>query len=120
MAQNPLIGTWRLLSFESRTADGEVTYPYGPDAVGYIMYNENGTMAVAIMSANRPKFAAGDMLGGTTMEKDAAADTYLSYCGRYTLLPGKVVHHIEVSFFPNWVGGDQERIFELDGDRLML
>jgi hypothetical protein len=31
-----------------------------------------------------------------------------------------VVHHIEVSLFPNWKGVDQVRRFAFDGDRLTL
>lgn len=72
------------------------------------------------MTANRPRFASGDAGGGTTEERLAAADTYLSYCGRYEVRPDKVIHHVEVSLFPNWIGMDQERFFEFDGDRLSL
>jgi hypothetical protein len=32
----------------------------------------------------------------------------------------KVVHHVKVSFFPNWVGVDQERFFDFDRNRLSL
>jgi hypothetical protein len=77
-------------------------------------------MFVAIMSANRLKFASGDILGGTIEEKVAAADTYVSYCGKYDVHGDTVTHHIELSFFPNWVDVDQKRIMELDGDRLSL
>ena len=45
---NPLIGTWRLTSWETRSVDGEISYPLGKNAVGYIMYNEDGYMFVAI------------------------------------------------------------------------
>jgi hypothetical protein len=31
-----------------------------------------------------------------------------------------VIHHVEPSLFPNWVGGDQERWVELAGDQLIL
>jgi len=115
-----LVGTWRLLSCELRTADGRVSYPFGRDPVGYIMYSEDGYMSVAFMSANRPRFAVGDILGGTTEEKVTAAETYISYCGKYEIQGNKVIHHIEVSLFPNWIGVDQERIFEFEGDRLSL
>jgi hypothetical protein len=120
MEQERFVGTWRLLSLELRTSDGQVSYPFGQDPVGYIMYSEDGYMSVAFMSANRPLFAVGDILGGTTEEKVNAAETYISYCGRYEIQGDKVIHHIEVSLFPNWVGVHQERIFEFDGDRLSL
>lgn len=41
MESNPLVGTWRLVSWENRSVvDGEVIYPLGEDAVGYIMYGQ--------------------------------------------------------------------------------
>jgi Lipocalin-like domain len=36
MSANPLIGTWRLLSWKNRTLDGEVSHPLGEDASGYL------------------------------------------------------------------------------------
>ena len=58
MASNPLIGTWRLISWQNRSLlDGEVSYPLGKDAVGYIMYGQDRYMSVAIMRPDRPKFA---------------------------------------------------------------
>jgi hypothetical protein len=79
MPSNPLVGTWRLISWETRGVDGQkISYPLGKDAVGYIMYNEDGYMSVAIMRPNRVRFAAGDLLGGSPEEKVQAADTYVS------------------------------------------
>jgi hypothetical protein len=120
MKQNHLVGTWRLASWENRSADGQVTYPFGQDAAGYITYTEDGYMFVAIMTANRPLFTSEDPLGGNTAEKAAAAETYISYCGTYEIEGEKVIHHIKVSSFPNWVGSAQERIFELKEDKLLL
>jgi len=120
MAPNPLIGTWRLVSWENRSVDGQISYPLGEDAVGYIMYNQNGYMFVAIARPNRAKFAAGDLLGGSTEERAQAAGTYVSYCGRYEFRGDTVVHHVDLSSFPNWVGVDQERLVELTGNRLTL
>ena len=98
----------------------QISYPFDQDFVGYIMYSEDGYMSVAIMSTKRPKFASGDLWGGTTEEKVAAADTYVSYCGKYEVQGDKVIHHIDVSFFPNWSGVDQIRFFEFEGDKLSL
>jgi Lipocalin-like domain len=44
----------------------------------------------------------------------------VAYAGRYTFHGDRVVHHVELSLFPNWVGSDQERSVELAGDRLTL
>lgn len=120
MQKNPFVGTWRLLSYEVRRTDGEVRYPWGQDPVGFLMYSEEGYVSVAMMSANRPRFAAKDIRRGTTEEKVAAVDTYISYCGRYEVQGDTIIHHVEVCLFPNWIGNDQKRTFEFDGDRLLL
>ncbi len=39
-------GAWRLVSFERRDQDGQVIFPYGPDATGYIQYSATGYMSV--------------------------------------------------------------------------
>jgi hypothetical protein len=121
MASNPLIGTWSLVSWENRSVvDGGVSYPLGKDAVGYIMYGQDGYMSVAIMRPDRAEFAAGDLLSGSAQERAHAADTYVSYCGRYEFRGDTVVHRVELSLFPNWVGVEQERIVEVAGNRLTL
>jgi len=121
MVSNPLIGTWRLLSWENRSiVDGDVSYPLGKDAVGYIMYGQDGYMSVTIMRPDRAKFTAGDLLGGSARERAQAAGTYVSYCGRYEFRGDTVVHRVELSLFPNWVGVEQERLVEVAGDRLIL
>ena len=38
----------------------------------------------------------------------------------YDFLADTVVHHVEMSLFPNWIGGDQERLVDLRGNRLTL
>lgn len=120
MPANPFVGTWRLVSAETKTADGEVSQPFGKNPTGYIMYSQDGYMAVAIMEPGRASFASGDFRAGTPEERQAAFDTYISYTGTYEVRGDKVIHHIEVSLFPNWSGTDQERFFEFSGDRLSL
>src|SRR5918995_540847 len=121
MASNPLMGTWRLLSWENRSVeDDEVSYPLGKDAEGYIMYNPDGYMFVAIMSPYRINFAGGDLLSGTPEEEAKAEETFLSYCGPYDFRGETVIHHIEISSFPNWSGVEQERLVEVGGNRVTL
>jgi hypothetical protein len=45
---------------------------------------------------------------------------FVAYSGRDSFIGDRVIHHVELSLFPNWVGSDQERWVELAGDRLML
>lgn len=120
MSAKDLLGTWKLASLELRNENGEISRPAGDDPVGHLIYAGDGYMSVTIMHANRSPFASEDMARGTRDEKARAAETYLSYSGRYTVTEDKIIHHIEVSLFPNWIGSDQERFFLLKGDCLQL
>src|SRR5687767_4011124 len=120
MNENPFIGTWALVSFEVRSTNGTVRYPFGQEVRGYIAYSQDGYMSVAFMSANRPNFKSNVFRGGAVEEKAVAFDTYDSYCGTYEIRGEKVVHHVEVSVYPNWTGTDQERFYTFDGEQLIL
>jgi len=111
------IGTWKLVSYELRS-DGQVTYPLGRDAVGYLMYNNDGYMSAALMASKRRRFV--DMMEATTEEIEAAADTYIAYCGKYKVTKDKVTHLPATSFIPNWVGEKQERFYKFEGNKLIL
>ena len=115
-----VVGTWRLKRWEARGADGQVAYPLGPDALGSLIYTPGGHMSVAMMRAGRPPFAGDDLLGGTAEERAAAAAGYVAYSGRYEVRDGAVVHRVELSLFPNWVGSEQVRFATVDGDELTI
>jgi hypothetical protein len=120
MSADLFIGAWRLLSLEARTSTGDVSYPYGPDAAGYLLYSREGYMSVSVMQARRANFGSPDDLQAPASEKVAAFDTYSSYSGRYELRGEKIIHRVETSLFPNWSGKEQERFFAFFGDRLTL
>ncbi len=120
MPDHRLVGTWRLVSWENQDDAGQITFPVGRDPQGYIIYTADGYVSVQIMTAQRQRFAVDDLLHGTTDEKARAAETFIAYAGRYELAPDTVIHHVELSLFPNWVGTRQVRRLELAGDRLTL
>jgi hypothetical protein len=119
-ARGALVGAWRLVSWENRAADGQITYPMGTDAVGRLLYTADGRFSVTISRRGRAGFAAGDLLSGTPEEKARAVEAFVAYAGRYSFHGDRVVHHVELSLFPNWVGSDQQRWVELAEDRLTL
>nr|WP_230086950.1 lipocalin-like domain-containing protein [Aerococcus sp. Group 2] len=65
--RDQLIGTWRLLSYETEK-DGEKVYPFGKDAKGFIMYNPDGYMSAQLSKVGRTPYESGDIHTGTTEE----------------------------------------------------
>lgn len=51
-----LIGTWRLVSAGTFRSDGKFEpYPeYGPNPIGYLMYDTTGHMCVSLANPNPP------------------------------------------------------------------
>ncbi len=122
LAAPPLVGTWRLVSFESRTASGEIHRPLGSAPVGQLVYDASGHMSVQLMDPNRRPFESGDFTRGSDAELRAAVGGYVAYYGTYSLDPlrGVVTHHVLGALFPNWVGRDQVRCIRIEGYRLTL
>ena len=55
--KDQIIGTWKIISWESIRPNGQVVNVWaGPHPTGVIMYQPNGYMAVEIMSDPRPTF----------------------------------------------------------------
>lgn len=113
------IGTWRLVSFEAK-AEGQTTHPFGRDAQGSLIYTPAGRISVMLSKPDREHFAGNEMLRGTPEEKVAAFDSCLSYFGTFEVNGNAVIHRIELCTFPNWIGTEQVRFLQFDGDRLVL
>ncbi|OHD38515.1 MAG: hypothetical protein A2015_06380 [Spirochaetes bacterium GWF1_31_7] len=117
---NEIVGVWKLHTFHQLNEKGDVSYPFGQDAKGYIIYTESDHMSVNIMKAGRPPYQSNDIMNGTTEEKLAAMEGYTGYSGKYKIEGNKVIHLSEVSLIPNLIGLEQEREFTVDNDKLTL
>lgn len=79
-------------------------------------------MSLQVMRAGRPEYDSGDLHNGSEAEMAAAAAGYLAYCGPFSFdeATSTVRHQMTVSLYPNWIGQNQERFAELDGETLVL
>jgi len=115
-------GTWSLVRYEFRRANGQLTLPFGEDPAGLLIYDAIGNMSGQVMRRGRRRFAAPVPSGGADAEIREAFEGYIAYFGRYRVDPeaGTVTHYVEGSWFPNFAGSEQVRYFEFDGGRLLL
>ena len=104
-----LVGRWDIVSWVQAYDDGRRQYPMGEDLHGFIRYGDDGDMTVMIARRDRPNFSTGGQWDAADHEKAAAYESMLAYAGRYELDGDHVVHHVDMSLFPGWTGGQQRR-----------
>ena len=116
-----IVGTWKLLSWIYENDKGETVHYFGEHASGILMYDKAGYMNAQLMKDARQRFATDSISGGTPDETYGAFNSYLAYFGKYREEnPGEIVHTVEGSLFPNWLGNKEVRYGKIEGDRLIL
>lgn len=118
--QQRLLGTYKLVTSETKDSNGT----WGPtpsfDSIGYITYGASGYMGVHVMPRGRAPFAGNRP---TAEEAQEALRGYTAYYGPYTLNQADadafVVHHRVGQTNP---GGevDAKRFYEFVGNQLIL
>jgi hypothetical protein len=108
---NALAGTWMLLEFKRRFSDsGELLDVMGSHPRGVLSISEDSYVTVVITGTERSA-------------DDAPADLFASlmaYSGKSTLEGDRFTTHVEIAWHPSWVGTDQVRFFEREGDTLRI
>jgi hypothetical protein len=118
--QSPLVGSWRLVSFELRDEEGTVTRPWGDEVSGLNTYSAHGYLSEQFGSAHRPALTHDDWVNASPEEIDLAARHYFAYAGAYEIDGQEVVYRIQVSLMPNWVGKTERRFWSVSGDTLTI
>jgi len=129
--QSKFVGVWTLASCESKDkTNGKIQYPYGAKPVGRITYDTAGRMSAQLMNPGRR--AVGGPSSRSTAEalRDMSADEmravltgFASYFGTFDVDESSrtVIHHVQASLVPTWVGTDVRRTYEFSGsDQLTL
>jgi len=115
VAQNKLIGTWKLVSVQYEFADTrEFVDMYGAKPLGYLMITQDRRMMTIITSDGRapPKGEA---------DEAALFKSMMAYSGEFRLEgDDQFITKAEVAWHPAWVGTEQARFFEVDGDKLSI
>jgi hypothetical protein len=107
-----VVGTYRLVSFESNYSDGTTTEPFGANPSGYVIVTPKRFKA-ALASSNRKAAAHVE-------DKAALLSALIAYTGTYTIEGNKIITGVDVSWNQAWTGTKQRRTFTVEGDRLTL
>ena len=118
--RDQLVGTYRLVSVESTSEDGEVQRPFGEHPDGFMAFTSEGYMLALLARHDRPTFADGDIMGGTDQERAAAFLSASAFAGRYEVREGRLVNTLGAATFQNWTDTVQVRDFEVTEAGLTL
>jgi hypothetical protein len=119
---NRFVGAWRLVSFEETMPNGEVTHPYGRDALGLLIYDSSGWMSVQIMRRDRDSLSSSEVERCSGDEIKKAVAGFTAFFGAYEIdeVNRVVTHHVEGHVLPDSVGKSLRREYSFDGNRLIL
>ena len=108
-ARNPLLGTWRVVSFQDRSSESEAwVAAFGDKPLGYLIYTETCQVTLQLSGALQRN---NDLVG---------SDNYAAYFGSYRIADDgrTVTHRIEGALQP--IRDDEARPFVLRGDTLVF
>ena len=108
-----LLGTWRLVSWTQKSADG--TERPAQSDVGYLIYTDVNRMCAMLMDSRRPKWTPG--APATVADAVARNAGYTSYCAAVQInaKEGFILHHVDMERNPNNIGTTRKRWFSFQG-----
>ena len=110
LVRGALLGWWKIASFHVELEDtGECVDTYGVDPLGHMVITDDRMMSI-LTSRERT-------------DKDAAAlfETMMAYSGSCRIEDEvRLVIKVDAASHPAWVGSEQLRFFNVDGDTLSI
>ncbi len=116
------MGTWKLISREDITSDGErrIEPNLGADPLAYLIYDAGGQFAAQFMRRNRGS-ASTDVQWASGANNSRPVDGYDAYFGKYRVeTDGIVTQELEGALSPADVGKTVTRRYSVDGDQLVI
>jgi hypothetical protein len=106
-----LLGTWKLVSFETEFQDGRPSRPvYGAKPTGYLLYTPQRMMTLIEGEGRQP--------GKTVEERAALMATMIAWTGAYRLEGDKHILKVDAAWNPALNGTERVATFKLEGNRL--
>ncbi|HPE84865.1 MAG: lipocalin-like domain-containing protein [Chlamydiia bacterium] len=119
LAIEDIVGTWKLTCCETRYCDGRTgVHPVGENATGYILYNPDGYVSLELVAQKRLSFTQQDPFAETEEGYAELMRSHLSYVGTFEIRGDYLIHHVEISSYPDFIGHKIERFTRLEDDKL--
>lgn len=111
--RHPLVGTWKLVSWQVIADDGKPQDIFGTAPSGYLVLTQEGRSIVLTTASGRKP-------GTDDAARAALQKSMLSYSGRYRVEGNDFITIVDVSWNEEWNGTEQRRHYRIKGDRLFI
>lgn len=125
MFEEKLKGTiWSLITYQSEDKNGNINYPLGEDAEGYIVFTDRNILSVQLMAPNRAKEVSTNEIESmnTPVEQQMAKFGYHAYSGPFSIEEDEAIltTNVELSLISDYIGSQQRRKASIEGNKLHL
>ncbi len=115
-----IVGTWELKSLTFTEKEKIVSYPFGRNVNGLVIYHGNGYMSGVISGEGRPEVSSTATRGISDAERLAISRNFIAYAGKYRIEDDMVCHMVMSSFLPNLMNEESHNSkFEVNGNILI-
>jgi catechol 1,2-dioxygenase len=117
-----IVGTWKLVYSVEINEKGNKYFPFADDAIGFIIYDAVGNMAVQISRKQRKNFQSKVFRNATAEELKEIPQDYLAYFGSYEIdLKNELVrHYVKGALFPGYIDKVLDRKYRFFDDKMSL
>jgi hypothetical protein len=110
---HPLVGNWKLVSWQVIADDGKPQDMFGTAPSGYLVLTPEGRSIVLTTASGRKP-------GTDDPARAALQKSMLSYSGHYRIEGSDFITTVDVSWNEEWNGTEQRRHYRIEGDRLFI
>jgi hypothetical protein len=111
--RHPLVGNWKLVSWQVIGEDGKPQDVFGTAPSGYLVITPEGRSIVLTTASGRKS-------GTDDTARAALQKSMLSYSGRYRVEGGDFITSVDISWNEEWNGTEQRRHYRIEGDKLFI
>jgi hypothetical protein len=109
-----IVGIWRLIAFEAeQQTTGEKVPLMGENPNGYAIFTNEGR-AMFVLTGEGRKAPKNDQ------DRADLFNSLVAYTGLYRFEGDKWITKVDVAGNPEWIGTEQDRFFEVTGNRLQV
>lgn len=115
---NPLVGTWKLVSYTDTSPGGQPYFPFGTQPRGEFVFTEGGHFSAGIQCDENGSIPA----VFPVPEFDDLTQPYMGYFGRYKYDPATdtITWNVDGASAPSYVGSGLTSSISFDGDHLIM